>query len=98
MEIFFPFFNFKGDQILRQKYWKEKKKKKKLLKTTTTTTTMVTYIHTLVYGMLMDCRNLNSCIIMRNRMLKEILVFSEPVFFSFKKNQIVFLSGMKEHK
>jgi hypothetical protein len=29
MEIFFPFFNFKGDQILRQKYWKEKKTKKK---------------------------------------------------------------------
>jgi hypothetical protein len=28
MEIFLPFFNFKGDQILRQKYWKEKKQKK----------------------------------------------------------------------
>ncbi len=38
MEIFFPFFNFKGGQILRQNTGK-----KKLL--TTTTTIMVTYIH-----------------------------------------------------
>jgi len=28
-------------------------------------------------------------------MLKEILVFSEPVFFSLKKNQIVFYQGWK---
>jgi hypothetical protein len=37
MEIFFPFFNFTGGQILRQNT-----EKKKLL---TTTTIMVTYIH-----------------------------------------------------
>jgi hypothetical protein len=74
MEIFFPFFNFKGDQILRQKYWKEKKKKKKIAYNNNNNNNNG-YIHTLVYGMLMDCRNLNSCIIMRNRMLKEILVF-----------------------
>jgi hypothetical protein len=29
MEIFFPFFNFKGDQILRQNTGRKKKKKKK---------------------------------------------------------------------
>jgi hypothetical protein len=74
MEIFFPFFNFKGDQILRQNTGRKKKKKKKKIAYNNNNNNNG-YIHTLVYGMLMDCRNLNSCIIMRNRMLKEILVF-----------------------
>jgi Zn-dependent protease len=76
MEIFFPFFNFKGGKILRQNT--ERKKEKKF----SYNNNSYGYIHTLVYGLLMHCRNLNSCIIMRNRMLKEILVYKK-LFFSY---------------
>lgn len=95
MEIFFPFFNFKGGKILRQNT--ERKKEKKF----SYNNNSYGYIHTLVYGLLMHCRNLNSCIIMRNHMLKEILVFKKLFFFffffSFGLKKIMFLSGMKEH-